>query len=292
VVRLEALVESADAEVSDWATVVLDVARRFPRKRRRYVRMTREAPDLLRRLRDLLGDEWWDDLLAQGVLGESADIPDDDVPLSNRVATEPPGNSRFETPDPPVALPAQDGLKRVIVHTDGACQRNPGPGGWAAILRYGGHVRELKGSASSTTNNRMELQAAIAALAALKYRCAVEIVTDSKYLRDGVTRWVARWKANGWKTMDRAPVKNRDLWEQLDEQCARHQVTWCWIRGHAGHPDNERCDALARAEIGRLQGRGPSARPSRMSDVDERCGGPSYHEADILKRIVPRVRLQ
>jgi ribonuclease HI len=151
---------------------------------------------------------------------------------------------------------SEGNLKRVTVHTDGACQRNPGPGGWAAILRYGDRTKELKGSTPSTTNNRMELQAAIAALAALKYRCAVEIVTDSKYLRDGVTRWVARWKANGWKTVERDPVKNRDLWEQLDEQCARHEVTWRWIRGHAGHPDNERCDALARAEIGRLQGHG------------------------------------
>jgi ribonuclease HI len=144
---------------------------------------------------------------------------------------------------------AGNGLKRVIVHTDGACQNNPGPGGWAAILRYGKHVRELSGSAAATTNNRMELQAALAALRALKEPCAVEIFTDSKYLRDGISRWLPRWKTNGWRTVERAPVKNQDLWQQLDELCARHSVTWRWLKAHAGHRDNERCDELARGKI-------------------------------------------
>jgi ribonuclease HI len=288
VVRLETLTESGDTEVREWATAVLDVARRAPRKRKRYVRLTREAPDLLHRLRGLLGDEWWDDLVAHGVLGEEGEPENDDpaavdpsVAKSNRgkpaqasrrgllkqEAVSKPATDTLLDSSAVAPLPAShEKLKRVLIHTDGACQHNPGPGGWAAILRYGDRAKELKGSAASTTNNRMELQAAIAALAALKYRCAVEIVTDSKYLRDGVTRWVARWKANGWKTVERDPVKNRDLWEQLDAQCARHEVTWRWIRGHTGHPDNERCDALARAEIGRqLERDCPPQSPARVA---------------------------
>lgn len=146
-------------------------------------------------------------------------------------------------------------MKKVIVHTDGACAGNPGPGGWAAILQYGPHLRELAGGEPATTNNRMELQAAINALAALRERCLVEVFTDSAYLREGIINWIARWKLNGWRTVDRQPVKNGDLWRPLDLQAARHQVLWRWLKGHAGHRLNERCDQLARAEITRLRQR-------------------------------------
>jgi len=143
--------------------------------------------------------------------------------------------------------------KKVVIHTDGACEGNPGPGGWAAILRHGRHGKELCGAEPATTNNRMELTAAIGALRALKEPCEVELFTDSEYLRDGITSWVASWKARHWLTADRKPVKNDDLWRQLDELCARHKVQWHWLKGHAGHPENERCDKLARAEIAKLR---------------------------------------
>ncbi len=146
-------------------------------------------------------------------------------------------------------------MKRVTIHTDGGCEGNPGPGGWAAVLRHGPTVKELAGAEPATTNNRMELQAALAALRALKEPCAVEFFTDSEYLRDGITEWIARWKANGWRTADRKPVKNDDLWRALDEARAGHDIRWHWLKGHAGHPDNERCDALARAEITKLRQR-------------------------------------
>ena len=261
--RLDVLGKSGDAEVCNWAAAVLDVARRYPRKRRRYVRMAREQPPLLRRLRQVLGDAWWNEVIVNGALGSEAEkwALNDGERMEGRVTTRPQPDqplselrTRIARPSTPAQLEGP-GLKLVTIHTDGACQHNPGPGGWAAILRYGTHVKELKGSEPSTTNNRMELQAALAALRALKVPCAVELVTDSKYLRDGVTRWLARWKANGWKTVERAPVKNQDLWKQLDEQCARHQVVWRWVRGHVGHPDNERCDELARAEIARASTR-------------------------------------
>ena len=144
-------------------------------------------------------------------------------------------------------------MKKVIIHTDGACEGNPGPGGWAAILRHGALAKELSGAEPATTNNRMELTAAIAALRALKEPCEAELFTDSEYLRDGITTWVASWKARNWRTADRKPVKNDDLWRQLDELCARHQIQWHWLKGHAGHPDNEHCDKIARAEISKLR---------------------------------------
>jgi ribonuclease HI len=137
----------------------------------------------------------------------------------------------------------------VEIFTDGACSGNPGPGGWAAILRYRGTERELSGGAAMTTNNRMEMTAAIEALAALKRPCRVRLYTDSQYVRDGITRWLPQWKARAWRTADKKPVKNVDLWQQLDETAARHQIEWIWVRGHAGHPENERADALARAAI-------------------------------------------
>jgi ribonuclease HI len=135
---------------------------------------------------------------------------------------------------------------KVVIHTDGACSGNPGPGGWGAILRYGGHEKELKGGQAQTTNNRMELTAAIMALEALTRPATVELHTDSQYVKDGIGKWIHGWKRNGWKTSDKKPVKNAELWQRLDQALARHQVTWHWVRGHAGHDDNERADELAR----------------------------------------------
>nr|AJO70730.1 ancestral ribonuclease H AncA [synthetic construct] len=137
-------------------------------------------------------------------------------------------------------------MKKVELYTDGACLGNPGPGGWAAILRYGEHEKELSGGEAQTTNNRMELTAAIEGLRALKEPCQVELYTDSQYVRKGITTWIDGWKRNGWKTASKKPVKNQDLWQALDEAVQRHQVTWHWVKGHAGHPENERCDQLAR----------------------------------------------
>ena len=136
-------------------------------------------------------------------------------------------------------------LKRVKLITDGSCLGNPGPGGWACILRYGKHVRELYGSEKDTTNNRMELTAAIRGLAALRERCHVEIVTDSEYLKNGITRWIENWKRRGWLTAEKKPVLNRDLWEELDRLAACHDTHWSWTKGHAEHADNNRCDELA-----------------------------------------------
>lgn len=130
----------------------------------------------------------------------------------------------------------------VEVFTDGACKGNPGPGGWGALLRYGDKEKELFGGAPDTTNNRMELQAAIEALKSLKRPCTVVLTTDSQYVRQGITSWLAGWKRNGWKTAAKQPVKNVDLWQALDEQVARHQVEWRWVKGHSGHPENDRAD--------------------------------------------------
>jgi len=135
---------------------------------------------------------------------------------------------------------------RIEIHTDGACSGNPGPGGWGAVLAWNGHVKELSGGEALTTNNRMELTAAIRALESLKRPSAVDLWTDSTYVRDGVTGWIRGWKKNGWKTAVKKPVKNGDLWRELDALCARHEVAWHWVRGHSGHPGNERADALAR----------------------------------------------
>jgi ribonuclease HI len=144
-------------------------------------------------------------------------------------------------------------VKKVCIYSDGGCEPNPGPGAWAVILEYGGHRRELSGSALATTNNRMELQAAIAGLQALKESCVVDLFTDSEYLKDGITVWVTAWKRGGWKAKSKKPVKNVDLWKQLDELAAQHQVTWHWVRGHSGHPQNERCDQLATEAIQTLR---------------------------------------
>ena len=133
----------------------------------------------------------------------------------------------------------------VDIYTDGACKGNPGPGGWGALLRYGEHERELFGGEALTTNNRMELTAVIEALRALKRPSQVVVHTDSQYVQKGVTEWLRNWKQRGWKTADRKPVKNEDLWRALDAQLASHRISWRWVRGHSGHPENERADALA-----------------------------------------------
>ena len=143
----------------------------------------------------------------------------------------------------------------VLIHTDGACSGNPGPGGWGAILAWKGKRRELSGGERLTTNNRMELMAAIAALETLKRPSRVRLFTDSQYLRKGITEWIDAWRRRDWRTADKKPVKNQDLWERLDTVRRTHQVDWHWLKGHAGHVDNERCDELARDEIRRLRER-------------------------------------
>jgi ribonuclease HI len=142
---------------------------------------------------------------------------------------------------------------QVTIHTDGACSGNPGPGGFGAILQWGDHTRELKGGEAHTTNNRMELMAAITALESLKRTCTVDLHTDSQYLRNGIMTWIKGWKRNGWKTADRKPVKNVDLWQRLDAALAHHTIRWHWVRGHSGHDLNERADELAREAIAELR---------------------------------------
>ena len=151
----------------------------------------------------------------------------------------------------------------VEIFTDGACSGNPGPGGWGAILRSGGHEKELHGGEEHTTNNRMELMAAISALEALKRPCSVDLHTDSQYLRNGVMSWIGTWKRNGWRTADKKPVKNVDLWQRLETALAPHQVRWHWLRGHAGHVMNERADALAREAIAQIRNAGGAAAQGR-----------------------------
>ena len=140
-------------------------------------------------------------------------------------------------------------MKTVTIYTDGACSGNPGPGGWGAILMYGPHSRELSGGEAATTNNRMELTAVIEGLSALKEPCDVTLTSDSKYVIDAITKgWVYNWKRNGWKKADKSPALNVDLWERLLSELSRHEMTFCWVKGHAGHPENERCDQMAVAE--------------------------------------------
>ncbi len=144
--------------------------------------------------------------------------------------------------------------KKVEIHTDGACLGNPGPGGWAALLRHGGHERELAGGEAGTTNNRMELMAAIMALEALKAPCEVDLSTDSQYVQKGIGEWLPNWIRRGWKTAGGQPVKNQDLWMRLHAAAKPHAVRWHWVKGHAGHPENERVDQLARAEAEKMKG--------------------------------------
>src|SRR5579872_751765 len=149
------------------------------------------------------------------------------------------GNSKPSPPDRP--------MKKIKLITDGSCLGNPGPGGWACILRYGEKKREIFGSEEETTNNRMELQAAVEGLRALKEPCEVEIVTDSNYVKNGITEWIHKWKMNGWRTGGKQAVANQDLWHELDEMASKHTVKWAWTKGHASHADNNRCDELAQA---------------------------------------------
>lgn len=144
-------------------------------------------------------------------------------------------------------------LKEVIIHTDGGCSGNPGPGGWAAVLRYGDKAKEISGGEMATTNNRMELRAAIEALQVLKEACSVTLFTDSEYVRNGITAWIHNWRRSGWRTKDKKPVKNADLWQQLDTETRRHTIEWKWLKGHAGHADNERCDVLAGTQMAAIR---------------------------------------
>ena len=143
-------------------------------------------------------------------------------------------------------------MTRVEIFTDGACKGNPGPGGWGAVIRSGGREKEISGGEALTTNNRMELLAAIRALEALQRPCDVILHTDSIYVRDGITKWIHGWRRNGWRTADRKPVKNAELWQELVEAAARHTIDWRWVKGHSGHPENDRADALACAEAMRF----------------------------------------
>jgi ribonuclease HI len=173
-------------------------------------------------------------------------------------------------------------LKRVTIHTDGGCEGNPGPGGWAAVLRHDSRVKELAGAEPATTNNRMELQAAISALRALKEPCEVEFFTDSEYLRDGITEWIALWKANGWRTVKKKPVRNDDLWRALDEARSGHTIHWHWLKGHAGHPDNERCDLLARTEVEKLKEQlSPEQLAAKLKEFEEQRS-PNRGQASLL----------
>ena len=149
----------------------------------------------------------------------------------------------------PTTPETKNNLAQVTIYTDGACSGNPGPGGWGVLLRFGKHEKELSGGATETTNNRMEMTAAIEALTALTRPCQVEFYTDSEYLRKGITEWMRNWKRRGWKTAAKKPVKNQDLWRELDAAIQKHQINWHWVRGHAGHTENERVDQLARAAI-------------------------------------------
>jgi len=140
-------------------------------------------------------------------------------------------------------------MKKVEIWTDGACSGNPGPGGWGALLRYGKNEKELSGFAENTTNNQMELKATIESLKALKGKCEVILTTDSSYVKNGITGWIFNWKKNNWKTANKKPVKNQELWQELDELVTKHKIEWHWVKGHNGHPENEKVDSLAVAEI-------------------------------------------
>ncbi len=148
------------------------------------------------------------------------------------------------------------GTAGVEIYTDGACSGNPGPGGWGALLRYQGREKKLSGAEANTTNNRMELMAAIRALETLKRPCKVTLFTDSVYVQKGISQWLSNWKRRGWKTADKKPVKNADLWRRLDAAAQAHDIHWRWVRGHSGHPENELVDALARGAIEKVKGKG------------------------------------
>jgi ribonuclease HI len=163
-------------------------------------------------------------------------------------------------------MASDQALSVADIFTDGACSGNPGPGGWGAILRWAAVEKELSGFENPTTNNRMEMMAAIQALEALKRPVSVRLHTDSQYLRDGITKYIHAWKRNGWKTADKKPVKNIDLWLRLEAAMKPHQIEWLWVKGHAGHPENERCDALARAQIAEARLAGPTRRDPAVKE--------------------------
>jgi ribonuclease HI len=158
-------------------------------------------------------------------------------------------------------MTGEAGRDIVEIYTDGACSGNPGPGGWGVLLSYGGHQKELSGGEAATTNNRMELMAAIQALESITRKSKIRLHTDSVYVRSGITSWVPKWKRNGWRTASKQPVKNEDLWRRLDAAAGKHDVEWLWVKGHAGDPGNERADALA--NLGMAEARGKSPRTSR-----------------------------
>ena len=169
------------------------------------------------------------------------------------------------------------GKSRVEIFTDGACSGNPGPGGWGAILRTGDRQRELSGGEAETTNNRMELTAAIAALEALKRPSAADLFTDSAYVRNGITAWIRSWRRNGWRTADKKPVKNADLWQRLDGLAGRHDITWHWVKGHAGHPENERADELARIAMAPFMKRKRRRKTAGGEETDGKAPAVSVH---------------
>ena len=175
-------------------------------------------------------------------------------------------------------------MKKVVIHTDGGCHGNPGPGGWAAILSHGTHTREISGGEPATTNNRMELLAAIEALKALKGSCHVEFHTDSKYLKNGVSSWLHTWKRNGWKTSAKKAVKNADLWRELDRVAPLHQVEWKWVKGHAGDTGNERCDKLANEEIAKIKNAFSSA---QLKELLAQFSAKDGHEQGELAELLP-----
>jgi len=173
-------------------------------------------------------------------------------------------------------------MKQVTIHTDGGCEGNPGPGGWAAVLRCGDAVSEVSGGTPATTNNRMELQAAIGALTALKEPCAIQFFTDSEYVRNGITAWLRSWKARGWLTADKKPVRNEDLWRQLDSVASTHMIQWHWLKGHAGHADNERCDRLAADEMAKIRKQFTRAQLATLRDEFQKERAPQPAQGQLL----------
>ena len=173
-------------------------------------------------------------------------------------------------------------MKQITIHTDGGCEGNPGPGGWAAVLRCGDAVSEVSGGTPATTNNRMELQAAIGALTALKEPHAIQFFTDSEYVRNGIVAWLHSWKARGWRTADQKPVRNEDLWRQLDMLASTHIIQWHWLKGHAGHADNERCDRLAAEEMEKIRKQFTRAQLAALRDEFQRARTPKATQSELL----------
>ena len=172
-------------------------------------------------------------------------------------------------------------MKQIVIHTDGGCEGNPGPGGWAAVLRHGEQTREISGGEIATTNNRMEMRAAIEALRSLEQPSEVKIFTDSEYLRNGISSWIKGWKARGWLTAEKKPVRNAELWRELDALVAHHRVHWGWLKGHAGHQDNERCDVLAGEEMQKIRQRHSPAELKAALAVFKETGGPVIPRAPV-----------